>query len=88
MVQSILDLTVLRAVDQGRYVHPFCLIASLILFIPQSWSSSDMSWARHGANTSEDILRRENMELSKQVSILQAKFETLQYVLLSIGRFL
>lgn len=48
-----------------------------------------MEWARRGAGVEEPhrALQRENAELSKQVFIWQAKFETLQYVFCSDGGF-
>ena len=48
-----------------------------------------MDWARRGAGIEESYhaIRRENTELSKQVSTWQAKFKTLQYVFGSDGSF-
>ena len=46
-----------------------------------------MDWAQQGAGIEEShrALQQENIELSKQMLTWRAKFETLQYVLLSHG---
>ncbi|PPQ93982.1 hypothetical protein CVT25_012945 [Psilocybe cyanescens] len=45
-----------------------------------SWSSAEVDWAQQGATIEDSHCtpKQENIELSKQVSTWQAKFETLQ----------
>ncbi|KAF8155841.1 hypothetical protein B0H34DRAFT_798941 [Crassisporium funariophilum] len=51
-----------------------------------SWSSSEVDWARRAAGIEEShrALQQENAELSKQIIIWKAKFETLQEAYISL----
>ncbi len=46
--------------------------------LPQTWAGRDE--ARGGGDELCRVLQRDNAELSKQIVVWQAKFETLQYV--------
>ena len=80
-VLSTLSHTVSKVLAQGRYVMIIQAQFKLGLHIGiQSWSSAEVNWARRSVAAEEvqHVLRTENAELAKQVSIWQTKFETLQ----------